>query len=179
MLDEEKITLRGASHEIPGCVPGDAVFVLSEQPHDTFQKRRGAHLYMTKNIPLANALTGFEFIIKHLDGRKLVVSTQQGQIISPGMQLELPHEGMPERKFSSERGSLFITFTIEFPLSLTPAQTTSILAGLPDLLPKVTVDDGEEVERVELQEAVDGGDEDDDEEESGSGEEGGHACMQQ
>jgi len=182
MLDDEKITLRGQSHELPGCVPGDAIFVLSEQAHNTFNKRKGSHLYMVKNIPLVNALTGCQFLITHLDGRKLLIKTPPGKIVSPGMQLEIPKEGMPERKFASERGSLIITFAIDFPLALTPEQSSALVAALPDHLPKVALEDGEKAEEVELQEMVEGShntaEEADDE--SGSGGEGGSiACGQQ
>jgi len=39
-------------------------------PHELF-KRKGADLMIEKEITLLQALTGVDFILKHLDGRKI------------------------------------------------------------------------------------------------------------
>lgn len=57
----------GEGNEIPDALPGDLIFVTQEKKHDAFE-RKGADLFMKKNINLVEALTGFEFNVKHLDG---------------------------------------------------------------------------------------------------------------
>ena len=53
--------------EAPGKEAGDLVFVLQMQKHAVF-KRRGADLYMEKDITLLEALTGVKFVLEHMDG---------------------------------------------------------------------------------------------------------------
>jgi len=43
--------------------------------------RKGADLIMEKEIPLIQALTGVEFTVKHLDGRKIRIKNAPGEII--------------------------------------------------------------------------------------------------
>jgi len=133
MKHEEQIMFRGESHEAPGHLPGDVIFVLQEKEHDVF-RRKEHHLCIEKTIPLVNALTGYKFVLEHLDGRVLYISTPPNMVISPGLQLEIPNEGMPVRNFPSERGSLLIRFDVEFPVTLSREQLGGLLASLPDRL---------------------------------------------
>jgi len=135
MKDGEQITFRGESHEAPGYLPGDVVFVLQEKEDSTFQ-RKDSHLFIEKTIPLVNALTGYKFVLEHLDGRKLYISTPADMVIAPGVQLEIPNEGMPVRNFPSERGSILIRFDVEFPSKLSANQRDGLLGALPDRLPE-------------------------------------------
>ena len=59
------------------------IIVLQEKEHDTFT-RKGADLSCTYNIGLTEALCGFEFTMKQLDGRDLVIKNPKGQVIQPG-----------------------------------------------------------------------------------------------
>jgi DnaJ homolog subfamily B member 13 len=52
-----KVTLEGMGDERPGCLPGDAVFVVSERRHKRF-KRLGDDLVLRARVPLVGALTG-------------------------------------------------------------------------------------------------------------------------
>ena len=47
---------------------GDVIVVLKIRPNKIFS-RKGADLYMEKEISLLDALTGVNFTIMHLDGR--------------------------------------------------------------------------------------------------------------
>jgi len=133
MKDGEQITFRGESHEAPGYLPGDVVFVVQEQDHEIF-KRKDNNLFIDMTIPLVNALTGYKFVLEHLDGRKLYISTPADMIISPGVQLEIPDEGMPVRNYPSEKGSILIRFDVQFPSNLTQPQISGLLGALPDRL---------------------------------------------
>ena len=62
-----------AGHHLPGEESGDAVVVLRVQDHPVFT-RRGAHLFMEKEISLTEAMCGVELVVDTLDGRSLLVS---------------------------------------------------------------------------------------------------------
>lgn len=80
--DGHKIVFREKADEIPGQDTGDVVFVLKEQEHPEF-KRRGADLFIERTISLSEALCGFELEVTHLDGRRLLVKSQPGEVIKP------------------------------------------------------------------------------------------------
>jgi len=80
--DQHKVTFREMADEHPDADAGDVVFVLKQQEHALF-KRKGADLFIEKNISLVEALCGFELELTHLDGRKLLIKTSPGEIVKP------------------------------------------------------------------------------------------------
>lgn len=80
--DGHKVVFREKADEHPDADTGDVNFLLKEQPHADF-KRRGADLFLERKISLVEALCGFELGITHLDGRKLLVKTNPGDIVKP------------------------------------------------------------------------------------------------
>eukprot|EP00913_Durusdinium_trenchii_P034315 g32106.t2 len=56
-----KIILHGKADEAPGCEPGDLVVVVREQDHPKFM-RKEADLYLSVDLTLAEALTGFRLV---------------------------------------------------------------------------------------------------------------------
>ena len=60
--------------------PGDVVIILAEQTHKTFT-RKGDHLIYNMQLTLSEALCGFDHVIKHLDGRTVVLSRPAGQVM--------------------------------------------------------------------------------------------------
>lgn len=60
---------------------GDLVVRILIKKHEFFV-RKGADLYIEKDITLIEALTGFNFEIKHLSGEKLTLSTTKDEIIA-------------------------------------------------------------------------------------------------
>jgi len=97
MKNNQKITFPGEADQKPGIMPGDVVFVLQQKEHKTF-KRKNDDLLIQQKIPLVEALCGTNFIVTHLDGRKLVVKTQPGELIRPGDVKTIDDEGMPMHK---------------------------------------------------------------------------------
>lgn len=67
----------------PDLEPGDVIIILQQKPHEKFQ-RSGDDLVMTQIISLTEALCGFCLVVKHLDGRDLLVKHPPGQVIKPG-----------------------------------------------------------------------------------------------
>jgi DnaJ-class molecular chaperone len=69
---------------------------------------------MTKTILLSEALCGVQFIIEHMDDRKLFI--KYNDIIIPGMKKRIEGEGMSDKE--GYRGDLIIEFKIKFPYKL-------------------------------------------------------------
>jgi len=142
----KRVVFRGESDELPGAQAGDLIFVVKEKPHDVF-KRDGVHLYMDKEIPLIEALTSTRFVVKHLDDRNLVVTSDD--IIKPGEVREIQNEGMPIPSRPYQRGNLFIKFSIKFPDKLTPEQVKGL--NETTLLPRLPLEPvPENAEKVDL-----------------------------
>merc|ERR1719171_1758559 len=80
--DNSKVPFREMADEHPDADTGDVVFVLKQQEHALF-KRRGADLFIERDISLVEALCGFELELTHLDGRKLLIKTSPGDIVRP------------------------------------------------------------------------------------------------
>lgn len=80
--DGHKVVFREMADEHPEADTGDVIFVLKQQEHEVF-KRKGADLFVEKNISLVEALCGFTMELTHLDGRKLIIKTKPGELIKP------------------------------------------------------------------------------------------------
>lgn len=149
MKHRQKIVFSGEADEAPGVLPGDVVFIIDQQEHETFQ-RKGADLIMEKVISLKEALTGITFPQKHPDGRTLIVKTQPGEIIKPNSIKCITDGGMPIHKRPFSRGRLFILFRVEFPEKLTDPQITALKAALPGATNDAKMPTGDEVEEVTM-----------------------------
>ncbi|KAL1123925.1 hypothetical protein AAG570_001695 [Ranatra chinensis] len=84
MSNSERIVFKGEGDQEPGLEPGDIVIVISEARHPEFT-RMGVDLYLLRQISLTEALCGFSFTFKHLDGRDILIKQPPGQIIKPGL----------------------------------------------------------------------------------------------
>jgi DnaJ homolog subfamily A member 2 len=107
----------GESDEHPDRETGDVVIVVNEQPHKVF-KRRGADLFMEKEVTLLEALTGVDFVVDFLDGSKFRVQNKPGQVIKPDSLMTIEEKGLPFHKNPYRFGNLFILFSVKFPDSL-------------------------------------------------------------
>lgn len=67
----------------PDIEPGDVIIILQQKEHELFT-RNDNDLYCTNNLSLTEALCGFQFTLKHLDGRDLVINSPPGVVTSPG-----------------------------------------------------------------------------------------------
>jgi DnaJ-related protein SCJ1 len=119
MPEGHQIVSPSDSDEIPGEEPGDLIFQISTLPHRNFV-RDGSNLRLTHKITLLQALVGFSITFDHLDGHKVQLS--RDAVTPPGFVQTLPREGMPIHGNPSQFGSLFVTYTIEFPKHLTNEQ---------------------------------------------------------
>ncbi|XP_035579587.1 dnaJ homolog subfamily A member 2-like [Zalophus californianus] len=103
--------------------------------------------------PGGEALCGFQFTFKHLDGRQIVVKYPPGKVIESGCVRVVRGEGMPQYRNPFEKGDLYIKFDVQFPENnwISPDK----LSELEDLLPSRPevpniIGDTEEVELQEF-----------------------------
>lgn len=68
----------------PDTIAGDIVFILQLKEHPKF-KRKFDDLYVEHSLNLTEALCGFQFALTHLDGRQLLIKSNPGEIIKPGI----------------------------------------------------------------------------------------------
>jgi len=131
MEHEQQIPFMNQGDEHPQIdIPGHIVVVLQQLKHQTFT-RQGDDLKMTQKISLAEALCGFQFTITHMDGRQLLVESQQGEMIKPGDKKAIIGEGMPKHKRPTQFGDLIIEFEVEFPSTLMDESIEQLRKALP------------------------------------------------
>lgn len=106
----------GKSDERPGIPSGDLVIVIAETKHNQFE-RLGADLMMQKSITLQDALCGFHFRVKFLDGENLFIGSKPGMVVKPGDVWTVQGKGM-RKPHGITYGDLFITFDVKFPESV-------------------------------------------------------------
>ncbi len=79
MLTGSKIVHRARGNEAPGMEAGDVIFEIHPAKHE-FLQRQGCDLVMKKSITLREALTGVRFVLSHLDGAELLISSSPGEV---------------------------------------------------------------------------------------------------
>ncbi|PIM98233.1 Molecular chaperone (DnaJ superfamily) [Handroanthus impetiginosus] len=132
MQHNEKIVFSGESDEAPDTIPGDIVIMLQQREHPKF-KRNSDDLHIEHNLNLREALCGFQFVLTHLDGRKLLIKSKPGEVFKPDCCKAINDEGMPHYKRPFIRGRLIIHFNVEFPDSgfLSPEKSQMLRMVLP------------------------------------------------
>ncbi|XP_060518305.1 dnaJ homolog subfamily A member 2-like [Cylas formicarius] len=150
MRDSQKIYFRGEGDQQPDVRAGDVVIVLQQKPHERFE-RNGNNLYVKHTISLTDALCGFNFVITHLDKRKLLIRHPAGEVIKPGDVKTVAGEGMPIHKNPFEKGNLYVTFNVKFPEKhFAPEPVLRKLEALLPARPVFTMPEGEHVEEADL-----------------------------
>jgi DnaJ homolog subfamily B member 4 len=99
-----------------------------QKDHPIF-KRSGDNLISTVELALKEALTGWERVIRTIDGKSIRVS-KPGPT-QPGHEERYPYLGMPKPKKPGERGDLILKINVKFPASLTSSQKELLNEILP------------------------------------------------
>jgi DnaJ family protein A protein 2 len=88
---------------------------------------------MKKTISLVEALVGFEFKVKHLDGSTFNVYTGKGEVLGDREKKVVRGLGMPFFKDPMSSGNLIIEFKLEMPKrgDLSPEQLKELAQLLP------------------------------------------------
>ncbi|WWC86485.1 uncharacterized protein L201_001362 [Kwoniella dendrophila CBS 6074] len=124
-----KIKFAGAGNEDEYGQSQTVTFVVEEKPHNRFE-RVDDDLIIKLNITLSQALLGPEGggaiskEVEQLDGKRIDVSTPEGQIVQPGQETRIQGEGMPVSKAGSakKKGDLIVKWNVVFPTRITPEQ---------------------------------------------------------
>ena len=77
-------------------------------------------MLIEKEITLLQALTGVDFVLTHLDGKKIRIKNKPGEVIKPDEIKTVEGHGMPYHKQTFKSGNLFVVFKVVFPDSLKP-----------------------------------------------------------
>ncbi|MCO5587727.1 hypothetical protein L7F22_041679 [Adiantum nelumboides] len=112
-----KVSIRqlgpGEADEAPDTVIGDIVCVLQLKDRAKF-KRKGDDLFVEHALNLKEAPCGFQFVIVHLDGRKLLIKPTLEEIVKPGQFKATDDKGMPMYQRPFIKGKLYIHFFVGF-----------------------------------------------------------------
>lgn len=112
MVNNQQIQVDNEGHEDKDGNTGDLIFVLQEEPHDSF-KRIGNNLLYSKTITLGDALCGTEFILDFVNDKPLLVKSKI--VVNPLHTYKLVGWGMPIYDTDNEKGDLIIDFEVTFP----------------------------------------------------------------
>ncbi|MCO5547290.1 hypothetical protein L7F22_000737 [Adiantum nelumboides] len=113
MQHNQKITILGEADEAPDNVTGDIVCVLQLKECAKF-KRKDDDLFVEHTLNLQEAPCGFQFVIVHLDGRKLLIRPTFGEIVKPCQFKATDDKGMPMYQRPFIKGKLYIHFFVGF-----------------------------------------------------------------
>lgn len=118
-IDEnEMIILRDKGNILNEHIKGD-VKVFIKIINDTEFTRSGLDLTLIKKITLKEALCGFTFEIKYLNGKSYTLNNNNGNIIPPEYKKIYPNMGLLK---GEQKGNMIIHFQVEFPEKLTTEQ---------------------------------------------------------
>lgn len=123
--DKKRYIFQGESDEYPGAIAGDVIVEIIIKSHPRLT-RIGADIAFEANISLYEALTGFSVIIEHLDGRKVLVKSKEGEIVRHGLIKTVKELGMPFYELPYRYGNLYLKINVIFPDKLEPSQQESI-----------------------------------------------------
>lgn len=70
---------------------------------------------MEKEITLYQALTGVDFVLTHLDGSKIRIKNEPGEVIKPEEIKTVKDKGLPFYKSTYNFGNLYVVFKVTFP----------------------------------------------------------------
>ncbi|KAL4807769.1 hypothetical protein BDV18DRAFT_107852 [Aspergillus unguis] len=122
-----KIKYRGVGDQEEGGRQ-DVHLIVTEKEHPSF-KRHGDHLITPVTLTLKESLTGWNRIVRTLDGKSIKVS-KPGPT-PPGFEERFPGLGMTISKKPSERGDLVVRVNVEFPKTLSSEAKETLKKVLP------------------------------------------------
>jgi DnaJ family protein B protein 11 len=112
--DNEILMLRDKGNILNEHNKGDIkLFVKVENTTDF--KRSGLDLILERKVSLKEALCGFNFELKHINGKSYTINNNPGSIVTPAYFKSIPNMGLTR---DGHTGNLVITFEVLFPETL-------------------------------------------------------------
>jgi DnaJ-class molecular chaperone len=109
--NNEIIVLKDQGNVVNDHCKGDVkIFIKIE--NDTHFVRKGLDLVIEKRISLKEALCGFSFDLKYINGKVYTINNHPGNVIPPEYQKVIPNMGLTR---DNHVGNLIIIFHVEFP----------------------------------------------------------------
>ena len=128
MDDNEIIIFREKGHIASDTLKGDVKIIIRIENTTSFH-RQGLDLVYSVKLSLREALCGFAFELKHLNGKVMNITNYSNKtIVSPSAKKIIPKLGMIREK---QTGNLILEFDITFPPSITPEQCEALEKILP------------------------------------------------
>jgi DnaJ homolog subfamily A member 2 len=112
--NNETIVVKDVGNIIHDNCMGDLKVIIQVR-NDSEYIRNGLDLVVDKTISLKEALCGFSFELKYLNGKTYTITNKEGSIVVPDFNKLIPNMGLQR---GNTRGQLIIRFRIEFPTSL-------------------------------------------------------------
>lgn len=131
MENGEVFQFSGQADAGKNIIPGDVIFKLHEKPHPFYTRKR-ENLFIKYTLGLKEALCGTSISIEQLDGKKLNVALNPGEVLQSGDVKKILGKGMPIKNSSGSYGDLYIEFEVEFPQAL----QDDVLTQLSEILPE-------------------------------------------
>jgi len=120
--DNEIIIIRNMGNIISDTNKGD-VKVIVKITNDSKFTRKGLDLVYNHTISLKEALCGFSFELKHINGKTYTINNNGGKVIKDNHITTIQNLGLTRNEYT---GHMNIIFTVEFPASLTTEQMDSL-----------------------------------------------------
>ena len=122
-IDEgEMVILPEKGNILNANVKGDIKIQIKINNTTDF-KRSGLDLILEKTISLKEALCGFTFEIKYINGKSYTLNNNKGNIIPSGYKKVYPEMGLVR---DGHKGNMVIHFNVQFPEKLTEEQIEKI-----------------------------------------------------
>lgn len=126
-IDENEILIiRDKGNVISENCKGDIKISILVQNNTAF-KRSGLDLILDKTISLKEALCGFSFELKYINGKSYTLNNNKGSIVPPDYKKIYPDMGF---KRGDHKGNMIINFHVDFPTNLTIEQIDKLSAIL-------------------------------------------------
>jgi len=109
--DNEIIALKDKGNVVGDDCKGDVKIFIKVENNSMF-KRHGLDLIVEKRITLKEALCGFSFELKYINGKTYTINNASGSIIKPDFKKLIPGMGL-ER--DGHKGGIIIAFIVDFP----------------------------------------------------------------
>jgi len=116
--DNEIIILREKGNILSDEIKGDLKLFIKVENTTQFE-RKGLDLIIKKQISLKDALCGFSFELKYINGKVYTLNNNSGSIIPSEYIKTIPNMGLTRE---GHTGNLLIHFQVEFPEKLTEEQ---------------------------------------------------------
>lgn len=120
--DNEIIVLRDKGNMVNDELKGDLKLFVKVENTTQFE-RKGLNLIIKKQISLKDALCGFSFELKYVNGKVYTLNNNSGSIIPPEYIKTIPNMGLTRE---GHTGNLLIHFQVQFPEKLTEEQIKSL-----------------------------------------------------